>query len=302
MKRALVLGGGGNVGIAWEMGVLAGLAAGGIDVRDVDLIVGTSAGSVVGTQIAFGRKPRELLEERRTAPQRPLGSGGPASPDVAGVFTTWLAYDEITRDAAAAVGALALQARTMPQEQWLAGFEVNGWRGWPEKPLLVTAVECETGAFRAFGRDGGVPIERAVASSCAVPGLFPPVDIGGGLRCMDGGVWSGTSADLAQRIEPDIVLVVPPLGWGERGLHLLSAKQLAREKVALEAAGVQVRIIAPDAAAREHMTNLMDPAQALPAAAAGEAHARAAADDLRAWWSCAGVRGRTSEVGGPGLS
>ncbi|MGH7622548.1 MAG: patatin-like phospholipase family protein, partial [Gemmatimonadaceae bacterium] len=283
MKRALVLGGGGNVGIAWEMGVLAGLAAGGIDVRDADLIVGTSAGSVVGTQIASGREPQALLEERRTAPQRPLGSGGPPAPDIAAVFTTWLGFDEITQDAAAAVGALALRAQTMPEEQWLAGFEANGWDGWPEKPLLVTAVECESGKFRAFDRDSGVPIERAVASSCAVPGLFPPVDIDG-VRCMDGGVWSGTSADLAQRIEPDIVLIVPPLGWGERGLHLLSAKQLAGEMAALELAGVRVRVIAPDAAARAQMVNLMDPATALPAADAGEAHARALARELRAWW------------------
>lgn len=285
MKRALVLGGGGNVGIAWEMGVLAGLAGGGIDARDVDLIVGTSAGSVVGTQIAFGREPRELLDERRTAPQRPLGSGGPPAPDVASVFTTWLGFDEITQDAAAAVGRLALQAQTMPQEQWLAGFEANGWPGWPEKHLIVTAVECASGTFRAFESDSGVPIERAVAASCAVPGLFPPVDIGGGVRCMDGGVWSGTCADLAQRIEPDIVLIVPPLGWGDRGLHVLSAKQLAGETAALESAGVRVRIIAPDAAAREHMVNLMDPAKALLAAEAGEAHAGRLTAELREWWS-----------------
>ncbi len=284
MKRALVLGGGGNVGIAWEMGVLAGLAAAGIDVRDAGLIVGTSAGSVVGTQIAFGREPRELLDERRTAPQPPLGSGGPPAPDVAGVFTTWLGFDEITQSAAAEVGRLALRAQTMPHEQWLAGFEANGWQGWPQKQLIVTAVECESGKFRALDRDSGVPIERAVAASCAVSGLFPPVDIGGGLRCMDGGVWSGTCADLAQRIEPDIVLIVPPLGWGARGLHVLSAKQLAGETAALEAAGVQVRIIAPDAAAREHMTNLMDPAKALLAADAGEAHARTLATNLRDWW------------------
>lgn len=283
MKRALVLGGGGNVGIAWEMGVLAGLAAGGLDPRVADLIVGTSAGSVVGTQIALGHEPRALLEERRTAPARPLGSGGPPAPDVARVFTTWLNSGDVTQAVAAEVGHLALEASTMPEQQWLAGFEAYGWDGWPDKPLVVTTVECETGAFRAIDRASGVPLVRAVAASCAVPGLFPPVTIDGA-RYMDGGVRSGTSADLAQRIGPDVALIVPPLGWGDRGLHLISAKQLADEVAALAAAGVRVRVIAPDAGAREHMTNLMDAAQALPAAAAGEAHARGLADELIGWW------------------
>ncbi len=284
MKRAVVLGGGGNVGIAWELGVLAALAEGGVDARDADLIVGTSAGSVVGTQIAHGHDPRALLEERRMTAPRPLGGGTSAVPaDAAGVFALWVSVDEMTQAHAAQVGALALQAHTMPEEAWVAGFAANGWPGWPETPLVVTAVECESGAFRAIDRASGVPIARAVAASCAVPGLFPPVTIDG-VRCMDGGVRSGTSADLAQRIEPDIVLVVAPLGWAGRGIHRLAAQQLAREMAALESAGAQVRLIEPDGAARAHMTNLMDPAEALPAADAGYAHASSLAAELRAWW------------------
>lgn len=325
MKRALVLGGGGNVGIAWELGVLAGLLDAGIDARDADVVVGTSAGSVVGTSIAQGRDPRELLEERRKAtPPAHTGPGPrvrrqaegeqaererqreaaarpndgltlPASrppsgnepkafqEQVTAIFALWTSVTEMTQAHAAQVGALALTARTMPEEQWLAGFAANGWAGWPAKPLLVTAVACETGAFRAFDAASGVPIERAVAASCTVPGLFPPVLIDG-VRYMDGGVWSGTSADLAQRIEPDGVLIVAPIGWAGRGIHALAAKQLAQEMAALESAGARVRLIEPDDEAREHMANLMDPGEAMPAAEAGRAHAARIADTVATIW------------------
>ncbi|MDE3096026.1 MAG: patatin-like phospholipase family protein [Chloroflexota bacterium] len=285
MKRAVVLGGGGPVGVAWELGVLAALAESGIDARAADLMVGTSAGSVVGAQVGHGRDPSALLAERRAAPAQPSGEGAPSAvpADAAGVFALWVSATEMTQAHAAQIGALALQARTMPEEQWVASFAANGWPGWPEQHLVLTAVECESGAFRAIDRASGVPIERAVAASCAVPGLFPPVTVDG-VRCMDGGVRSGTSADLAQRIEPDVVLVVAPIGWAGRGIHRLAALQLAQEIGALEAAGARVRLIEPDDGARAHMGNLMDPAEALPAADAGYAHARRLAAGLRTWW------------------
>ena len=281
MKRAVVLGGGGAVGIAWEMGVLAGMLEGGIDAREADLIVGTSAGSVVGTSIAHGRDPRELLEEQRNRP--PREAGGFVAPDAPATFQLWASFDEITQDAAATIGRQAMQARTMPPEEWLSGFEANNWPGWPEKPLLVTAVECESGAFHVFDRSSHVAIERAVASSCAVPGLAPPVEIGG-KHYMDGGVGSGTSADLAQRIEPDVVLMVAPLGWNDTALGRIWGKHIARELTALESAGAKVLLVQPDDAARACMANMMDPAQAAPVAAAGEAHGRTVAADWRDSW------------------
>ena len=281
MTRALVLGGGGAVGIAWEIGVLAGLLDGGIDARDADLIVGTSAGSVVGTSIAHGRDPRDLLEEHRNRPPREGGSGFVA-PDAPATFQLWASFDEITQDAAAAIGRQAMQARTMPPEQWLAAFAANGWPGWPEKPLLITAVECESGAFHVFDRASHVPVERAVGASCAVPGLAPPVEIGG-KHYMDGGVGSGTSADLAQRIEPDAVLIVAPLGWNDSALGRIWGKHIAREFTALESAGANVRLIQPDDAARTHMSNMMDPTEAIPAATTGHAHARTLAAEWRKW-------------------
>jgi NTE family protein len=287
MKRALVLGGGGLVGIAWEMGIVAGFAEAGIDLRDADLIVGTSAGSVIGTHLAHGRDPATLEESRRGAAARPPSSVPPDVATLTAVFQLWASFDEMTQDACAQVGRLALAAKTVPEDEWLAGFAANDWPGWPEKPLLITAVDCESGAFKVFDRQSGVEVHKAVTASCSVPGMVPPVTIGG-RRYMDGGVRSGTSGDLAQRIEPDRVLIIAPLGSpgaAASGVGRVIAKQIAREKGELEGVGAKVFLIQLDEAAREAVGgNLMDPARAAPAAEAARAHMRRIADEVREWW------------------
>ena len=139
MKRALVLGGGGIVGVAWEAALLAGLIDGGVDVRNADLIVGTSAGSIVGSQIAAGRDPREMMRDGRERPAPPAGE----KPDVAAitaVFGLWASVNEMTPASCARVGKLALAAKTMSEEELLARFEGNEDSGWPARPLLITAV------------------------------------------------------------------------------------------------------------------------------------------------------------------
>src|SRR4029079_16972563 len=211
MPKALVLGGGGIVGVAWETAILAGLLEGGVDVRDADLIVGTSAGSVVGTSIARGHDPRELLAERGADPRGAATLPGrmPSPAEMATAFREWASYDEMTPQACAAVGRAALETPTMTENEYLARFAEHAAAGWPEAALLMTAVDCASGELRAFDAGSGVPIERAIAASCAVPGMFPPVTIEK-RRYTDGGVRSGTSADLAQRMAPDVVLIVAP--------------------------------------------------------------------------------------------
>ncbi|MEX2246701.1 MAG: patatin-like phospholipase family protein [Dehalococcoidia bacterium] len=285
MKRALVLGGGGNVGIAWEIAVLASLLEGGLDTRDADLIVGTSAGSVVGTHVAHGRDLRELLSRQREEPARSLPGSGPDMSALTAIFTTWAQSEEMTPERCAEVGRMALAAKTMPEDDWLAGFAANEWPGWPETPLIVTAVDCESGELLAIDRASGVPIERACAASCAVPGMFPPVTIDG-RRYTDGGVRSGTSADLVQRIEPDRVLIVAPLGVSGRGVSRIMAKQLAREMGELQGVGATVKLVQPQpdmmAAVGE---NFMDPSKRGEAADFGQAQGAVLAGELSSWWA-----------------
>src|SRR3990172_6338165 len=279
MTRALVLGGGGSVGVAWETAILAGLLDNGLDLRDLDLIIGTSAGSVVGASIAHGRDPRIPPDERTRRPVSNLMPGAPIA--VAAVFRLWGSFDEMTPERCARVGELALSAPTASQADWIAGFADEPW---PAKPLLVCAVDCQSGDLRVFSKDDAIPLHLACAASCSVPGLFPPVEIEG-RRYTDGGVRSWTSADVALRMKPGRVLIVAPAGVeGAPGVRGLAAKQIVRETKQLEAVGVSVRLVTFDEAAQAAGQNLMDPT-AIPAVTeTALTHARRITPELNAWW------------------
>jgi NTE family protein len=227
------------------------------------------------------------LSEQGDEPERTPGENG-YQPDIATMtetFTLWGTFTEMTPEACAKVGALALKAKTVSEERWIAAFEENGWPGWPDKPLLVTAVDCESGEMKAFSAESGVPIARAVAASCSVPAMFPPVTIEG-RRYTDGGVRSGTSADLAQQIEPDAVLMIAPMGASDRGVSLLAAKQIAREKGELESVGASVRVVMFDEAAKQASGgNLMDATRRKPAGDAGYALGSRLSAEVSAWWA-----------------
>jgi NTE family protein len=273
---ALVLGGGGLAGIGWEVGVLHGLAEAGADVSAADLIVGTSAGSVVGAQLSSGLLTLPELYERQLADpdgEVPAGMG----PTVLARYVWGVLRSRDAEAYGARMGRLALSARTEPEEARRAIFAARLLtHDWPSaRHLVVTAVDAVTGEFRAFDRDSGVGLLDAVGASCAVPGVWPPVTIGG-RRFIDGGVRSSTNADLAAGYST--VVVVAPISVG--GGPVPSARAQASE---LAAAGARVVLITPDRAARRAFgRNVLDPARRAPAARAGRAQAVAHADAVRA--------------------
>ncbi|MBI2684662.1 MAG: patatin-like phospholipase family protein, partial [Actinobacteria bacterium] len=209
----------------------------------------------------------------------------PADPDAAmAVFRMWGRIQKFTDEEFAEVGRAAAALDTMSEDEWLAGFSDNAWPGWPEQPLVICAVDCESGALRAFDATDGVPIERAVAASCAVPGMFPPVTIGR-RRYTDGGLRYGTSAERAGRIDPDVVRIIAPMGVGPGGVNRIAAHQLAREIPALERGGAAVTLVQFDDTVRAAIgASLMDPAGVAPAREGGRANGRRLAQDLRATW------------------
>ena len=284
--RALVLGGGGVVGIAWETGLLKGLRDAGLDPAAADLIVGTSAGSVVGTQIRAGRSLDDLYAAQFKpddgATERTMGRD---IDSLRAIFGLWGRAEEMTPELCARIGALAVAARTVSETERLAVFEERllAVADWPAGGLAITAVDTETGELRVWDRHAGVPLKLAVASSCAVPGMFPPVTIGD-RRYMDGGVRSGTSADLARG--HDTVVVIAPIGASAQGIGGISRRHLDREVDELRAAGSSVAVLLPDAAAVEAFgPNLMDPAFRVPAAEAGLRQGTEAAQRLRSMWT-----------------
>jgi NTE family protein len=282
-SRALVLGGGGVTGVAWEIGVLAGLAARGVQLSAADLLVGTSAGSVVGALLAWGADPAQLYEEQLT-PAAGAGQAGASTGvdtmrrrDMAIFGWAMLRHRDPDR-ARARVGRMALAAPTGPEAR---RREVIAARvpsaQWPARPLLVTAVDAVTGEFAVFTAASEVSLVDAVGASCAVPGVWPPVTMAG-RRWIDGGIRSPANADLAAGYER--VVVLAPI---TRGLRAASA--VATQAAALTRAGRAVAVVSPDQAAKAAIgRNVLDPARRAPAARAGHAQAGAALDRVGTVW------------------
>ncbi|MEU8463836.1 patatin-like phospholipase family protein [Streptomyces sp. NPDC029003] len=274
---ALVLGGGGLTGIGWETGILYGLARAGVDLTGADLVVGTSAGSVVGAQLTSGLfTPQELYE-------RQLGdaAGEAAARIGAGTVARYALALARSRDAAGyrrRVGAMALAARTPDEAERRAVLEARlPSREWPERRLVVTAVDAHSGEAAAFDREGPAGLVEAVSASCAVPGVWPPVTVGG-RRFIDGGVRSATNADLAAGYRRVVVLAPLALGAGK-------VPSPAAQAARLRADGARVLLITPSAEARRAFgRNVLDPARRDPAARAGLAQAAAHVTAAREVW------------------
>jgi NTE family protein len=296
-KRALVLGGGGPVGIAWEAGLLAALAAGSVDLAKADRIVGTSAGSFVGAQLALGRTARELAdailaEAQRSAQAQPVAAGGrPAAPvaDLTFLFRKMNEAAAGDRDAQAVrreIGTFSLAAETMDEEAFIKSFG-RGFSGlaedtWPGGDFVCTAVDAQTGEFVVWNREAGVGVVRAVASSCSVPGVYPAVTIGG-RRYIDGGMRSSTNADLAAGFEKVVVVAVRSGPDDPRTARL---RQTVDQEIAgLRGGGAAVEFIVPDeASVAAFGANLMDFRRRPGAAGAGEAQGHALAQRLHGFW------------------
>ena len=276
-RRALVLGAGGEAGIAWEVGLLAGLAERGVDLTAADLVVGTSAGAGVAARINSGVGLAALYEAQLA----------PADGEIVAKFGpraiarfVWAVAPARRNPVRARVrlGRMAVRARTEPPAQRRAVVAARlGTHDWPAGNLLITAVDADSGELATFDSGSGVDLVDAVGASCAVPGVWPPVTING-RRWMDGGMRSPANADLAAGY--DRVVVVAPITRGFKPLPSVSDQvmELARSCQA-------VAMLAPDAASVAAFgRNLLDPRTRAPSARAGYAQAAAVRADVAAVW------------------
>jgi NTE family protein len=278
-RTALALGGGGITGIAWEIGLLAGLAEAGTDLSAADLVVGTSAGSVVGAQVTSGAG----LEARYGRQLEPATSETAARLNRATVVQFgWAMLRSRGRDVEfrRRIGALALAAEKAgitPSEQ--ERLDVIGARlagtDWPERDLKITAVDAGTGEFRVFDRDSGVLLLSAVAASCAVPGVYPPVTIDG-RRYVDGGMRSAANADLASGY--DRLVVLAPIARGIGPMASVDAQVTGMVS--------RVAVVSPDKDSRTAIgRNVLDPAARAPSARAGRTQAATVAAQIAEVWN-----------------
>lgn len=297
MTRGLVLGGGGPVGIAWETGLAAGLARHGVELATADFIVGTSAGSAVGAQLALGNDLELQLsryEQASAAPASPPSGDRPAaqtaSPERMAQLMQVMAEAAASEDAVAgraAIGRFALDADALPEERFVANFGHLGGRAWPEG-FACTAVDAETGEFVVWDASSSVDLDRAVASSCAVPGIFAPITING-RRYIDGGMRSATNGDLAAGHDVVVFVSVTSPQRAAAVADPRAARFLAKleaELGVLRGSGARVELVAPDDAAAAAMgINLMDSRQAPAAAREGLRQGELEAERIRAAWA-----------------
>lgn len=281
--RCLVLGGGGVTGIAWQIGLVAGLAQAGVFLRDADCFIGTSAGSVVAAQLAGDAPLQQLLDAQLGPASKSVEQFRPYSQADADEKNRVL-LEKVHGDLAQArrrIGAFALRSVTPPlaARRAIVAARLSD-ANWPKRQLKVVAVDAQSGEPGIFDSGSGVDFVDAIAASCAVPGVWPTVPIGD-RRYMDGGMRSITNADLA--VGARRVLVIAPFGYSDGNPV---SGHLAAEVAALRAGGSLVEVVMPDARALAAIgENVLDPARMGPAAKAGIDQAGEAAERLASFWS-----------------
>ncbi len=299
-KRALVLGGGGAVGVAWEVGVIAGLAAAGFDLtgqhspgsHTPELILGTSAGSIVGAMLSTHHIDRLIDLATSSASSAVIEEVVPLLDFVkmAETFAAWQNISEANPENLRRVCELAASTVTISEERWVGSMADNVAPGWPDARFHCTAVDTATGQRVIWGASSKVDVARAVASSCSVPAIFPSVTItsdGVTSRYTDGGVHSGTSIDFAAG--HDRILVLAPIGsWAGDSLDAAAARGIATETAHAESTGSAVlSLLTDDATNQATLTSplgRMDPNSRRPAIEHGIRQGKELADRLHGWW------------------
>lgn len=298
--RALVLGGGGAVGVAWEVGVLAGLAAAGFDLTGVhaagsptpDLILGTSAGSIVGAMLATHHIDRLIDLATNQASSAVIDEVVPLL-DFVRMGETFAAWQNISADNPEnlrRVCELAAGTSSISEDRWVGSMAENVAPGWPDSRFHCAAVDTATGQRVVWNEASQVDVARAVASSCSVPAVFPSVTISSGgvtSRYTDGGVHSGTSIDIATG--HDRILVLAPIGsWAGDSLDAAAARGIALETAQVQATGSEVLSVLTDDATNQATLNTllgrMDPNSRRPAVEHGIRQGKELADRLHGWW------------------
>lgn len=251
MTTAVVLAGGGLTGIAWEIGVLLGLCEQGLDiVRDADLIIGTSAGSVVGTQLSQGHDLADLYARQQQPDQNEISPR--IDMDVMmQVYSNMRRGGTQTNEQRQEIGNIALNNSFVDWPTRRAVIEGRVKTDtWPDRNLIVTTIDAESGEFRTWSKNDGVGLIDAVASSCAVAGVWPCVPINGHMY-YDGGFRNAANASLANGF--DNVWVLAPLSGD-------ASPAVEAEVEELRAAGSTVHYLTTDEQAKEAMgLNSLDP-------------------------------------------
>ena len=282
------------------IGIIAGLAEAGLDMTEAaDLVIGTSSGATAAAHVRSGIPPAELFASILSPPVQPVGQNRERSPSLQPSLPMATVFERMR-----AIGAAATSAADLQRAMGAFGLECDSTlepaaeqrramvaarlphSEWPDRPMIVVAVNAHTGDLAAFDRYSGVDLVDAVTASTAMPGLGPTQNING-TRYINGGVRSTENADLASGYTN--VVVLSPFGGRSgalpegqfEGLRKLPGADLASQVEVLRRQGSRVEVITADADSQAAMgTNQMDPATRIPAARAGFAQGKQEATRL----------------------
>lgn len=275
-KCALVLAGGGLAGIAWETGVLTGVADESPQTAkalvESEVLVGTSAGSAVAAQLCSGLS-LEALYERQSSPTSAELTPTTGIDDITELFLTAVTQPGTKAEKLQRIGAIAASTSTVPEHvrREVIAHRLPS-RDWPDRHLRISAIDIATGELVAFDRASGVELVDAVAASCAVPGVWPPVTIGD-RRYMDGGV--GSSVNMVLAADCDVAVVLVPQGESTPAPFGVNTFQ---EIGAFD--GATFAVFADDESLSAFGKDPLDPQCRIPSAAAGRRQGRRVAADV----------------------
>jgi NTE family protein len=294
-RIGLVLGAGGVLGAAWMTGALPALQERlPCAINDVELIVGTSAGSVLAAALRCGASIDEMIAYQRgeavgVLSRVPAAADGPLPPFprwragspplmLASLLTPYRVHPSVGASAWLPRGrgqhvALRAMVQALHHRARLHAGPAGSPPDWVERQTWIVAVDYHSGQRVVFGRAGAppAPLADAVVASCSIPGWYEPAVING-RRYVDGGVRSPTSLGLLAGAGVDEVYVLAPLAAVvadqprkpherlERRLRRLITRALLREARALRSAGIKVTVLTPGPGDLAVMgVNLMDP-------------------------------------------
>jgi NTE family protein len=262
MRRVgLVLGAGGIVGQAWHAGVLRALAGTGWDPADSEVLIGTSAGSLVGGLLRSGISIPDLADGsyRRGQVATPAGRAGSGA-----AATAERALQAAARTGGRARVGSRIAGMVPPGRVSPGGIvrlvQLAAGDAWPDRDTWICAVRRRGGARVVFGSAGApeAPFPKAIAASCAIPGYFQPVRIRDGKGAeeeyVDGGAHSPTNLDLLAGRGLDAVIALSPMSFSgapsarlDLGARMLFRGTLAREALAVRRRGTPVLTFQPTA-------------------------------------------------------
>ncbi len=297
VERAVVIGCGGVLGIAWSIGLVTALVRDGVSVDHSDLWIGASAGSVVAAKLACGFPIEELFEEQVNGTAASHEVFQPYSQSEADAKNQIL-FDKVRGNLTQArqrIGAWALRRNT-PSQQARRSIIAQRLQhaDWPAKQLHIVSVNAMSGEPQIWNRHNSasplalhnVSLVDAVAASCAVPGVWPPVQLRGE-HFIDGGLRSMTNADLAASARR--VLVISPQGYSDGNPV---SGHLRSELKVLQSRGSNVQVIAPDAASLEAIgANILDPSRCAQVATTALRQGHATAATVARLWSSVHAHG-----------